>query len=73
MNLFDTDTDNITMNIDGKDIMMKHPICFGKVYDKWYVSKCGKVWSLHFKKVISGRPDSYGYWRLNINTPKGFW
>jgi hypothetical protein len=37
---------NITMNIDGKDIEMKPTICFDKVYDKWVVSKCGKVWSV---------------------------
>ena len=45
MNLFDMNSDVITMNIDGKDIEMKHPICSGKEYDRWLVSKCGKVWS----------------------------
>ena len=35
MNLFDMNSDVITMNIDGKDIEMRHPICYGKEYDKW--------------------------------------
>ena len=54
MNLFDLNSDIITMNIDGKDIEMKHPICFGKVYDKWLVSKCGKVWSFKWNKLLTG-------------------
>jgi hypothetical protein len=54
MNIFDLNTNNITMNIDGKDIEMKHPICYGKKYDKWLVSRCGKVWSLPKNKLIQG-------------------
>ena len=42
------------MNIDGKDIEMKPAICYGKVYDKWLVSECGKVWSVTGNKVLSG-------------------
>jgi hypothetical protein len=54
VNLFDMNSDNIIMNIDGKDIEMKPPICFGKVYDKWLVSECGKVWSVKKGKLIEG-------------------
>ena len=54
MNLFDLNSDNTVVNIGGKDIEMKHPICFGKVYDKWLVSECGKVWSLTNNKLIKG-------------------
>ena len=82
MNLFD-DTDNIIINIDGKDIEMKPAICHGKVYDKWYVSKCGKVWSLHFNRILKGS-ISYNYDKngrgrhvvfvsMKISTPIGFW
>ena len=53
MNLFDLNNDIITMNIDGKDMEMRHPICYGKQYDKWLVSECGKVWSIKNKKVLS--------------------
>jgi hypothetical protein len=53
-------SDNIIMNIDGKDIEMRYPICFGKVYDKWLVSECGKVWSLYYNKLIKGS-ISYSY------------
>ena len=60
MNLFDLNSDNTVMNIDGKDIEMKHPICFGKVYDKWLVSECGKVWSVKKSKLIEGH-KVYGY------------
>ena len=55
MSLFDLDNDNTVMNIDGKDIEMKPAICFGKVYDKWLVSKCAKVWSLHKNRQLSGQ------------------
>ena len=54
MNLFDMNSDVITMNIDGKDIEMKHPICYGKEYDRWLVSKCGKVWSVKKNKLLKG-------------------
>ena len=54
MNLFDMNSDKITMNIDGKDMEMKPAICFGKVYDKWLVSKCGKVWSMPRNKLLQG-------------------
>tara|TARA_R110000824_G_scaffold97745_1_gene233438 strand:- start:51 stop:584 length:534 start_codon:yes stop_codon:yes gene_type:complete len=57
MNLFDLNSDKIIYNIDGKDIEMKYPICFGKEYDRWLVSKCGKVWSLHFNKLIKGNKN----------------
>jgi hypothetical protein len=50
----DNDNDNITMNIDGKDIVMKHPICYDKEYDKWLVSECGKVWSFKYNKLLAG-------------------
>ena len=60
MNLFDFNNDNITMNIDGKDIEMRHPICFDKEYDKWLVSRCGKVWSVKKNKLIEGH-ISYSY------------
>ena len=57
VNLFDMNSDNIIMNIDGKDIEMKPAICFDKVYDKWLVSRCGKVWSLHKNRLLSGQGD----------------
>ena len=53
MNLFDMNSDNTIMNIDGKDIEMKPAICFGKVYDKWLVSKCGKVWSFKKNRLLN--------------------
>ena len=53
-------SDVITMNIDGKDIEMRHPICYGKEYDKWLVSKCGKVWSITYNKLMKGS-RSYHY------------
>ena len=59
MNLFDLNSDKIIYNIDGKDIEMKHPICFGKVYDKWLVSKCGKVWSLKWNKLLTGSKSQF--------------
>ena len=54
MNLFDLNNDIITMNIDGKDMEMRHPICYGKQYDKWLVSACGKLWSIKNKKCLAG-------------------
>ena len=54
MNLFDMNSDVITMNIDGKDIEMKPAMCHGKEYDRWLVSKCGKVWSKRNDKLIEG-------------------
>ena len=54
MNLFELNTNTTTMNIDGKDIEMKPAICYGKEYDKWLVSECGKVWSLHWNKMLLG-------------------
>ena len=54
MNLIDMNANDITMCIEGKDIEMKYPICFGKVYDKWLVSRCGKVWSMSRNKLIEG-------------------
>jgi len=55
VNLFDMNSDIITMNIDGKDIEMKPSICYDKVYDKWLVSECGKVWSFEKNKLIKGQ------------------
>ena len=81
MNLYDLNTDIITMNIDGKDIEMQHPICYGKVYDRWLVSKCGKVWSLTSNRLLKGKID-YDYKKegkrirgikVTIKTPIGFW
>ena len=66
MNLFDMNSDNTTMNIDGKDIEMKHPICFGKEYDRWLVSECGKVWSVGRKRLMKGH-KTYSY---NKNSKK---
>ena len=63
MNLFDMNSDVITMNIDGKDIEMKPAICYGKVYDKWLVSKCGKVWSRKHK-LLKG-------YRVYVHNKKG--
>jgi len=60
MNLFDMNSDKIIMNIDGKDIEMRPPICYGKVYDRWLVSECGKVWSVGTGKLIEGH-KVYGY------------
>jgi len=78
MNLYDMNNDNIIMNIDGKDIEMKHPICFGKTHNMWLVSRCGKVWSKYFKKRIYGRKVPYGsgkkhYMQFCISTDIGFW
>ena len=50
----DNDNDNITMNIDGKDVEMKLAICYGKEYDKWLVSECGKVWSFKKNRLMKG-------------------
>jgi hypothetical protein len=58
MNVFDLNNDEIIMNIDGKDIEMKYPICYGKVYDKWLVSKCGKVWSLSVHRILPGHKST---------------
>jgi hypothetical protein len=60
MNLYDMNSDNITMNIDGKDIEMKPTICYDKVYDKWLVSRCGKVWSVKKNKLLEGH-IAYSY------------
>ena len=57
MNLFDLNTDKIILNIAGKDIEMQPPICYGKEYDRWLVSKCGKVWSIKKNKLIAGHID----------------
>jgi len=82
MNLFDMNSDNITINIDGKDIEMKPTICFGKVYDKWGVSKCGKLWSIRFNRHIKGvacfirRKDgskNITCIKTFMSVPKGFW
>ena len=81
MNLYDLNSDNIIMNIDGKDIEMKPAICYGKVYDKWLVSKCGKIWSGSRNRLITGCKN-YQYSKegkrlreisLSLATPSGFW
>ena len=83
MNLFDMNSDNTTMNIDGKDIEMKPAICYDRVIDKWLVSKCGKIWSnaQGQNKLLSGRKH-YQYLKegktlvniqVNLKTPIGFW
>ena len=84
MNLYDLDSDKITMNIDGKDMEMKPAICYDRVIDKWLVSRCGKVWSSGqgFNKLISGR-KKYSYRKgnkrklrgieIHLKTPIGFW
>ena len=81
MNLFDLNSDNIVMNIDGEDIEMKHPICYDKVIDKWLVSKCGKVWSnVKNRLLLGGRNYDYNFStkrlrgiKLNLRTPIEFW
>ena len=78
MNIFDLNSDNITMNIDGKDIEMKPAICFGKEIDWWCVSKCGKVWSWRKNKLLkpcrghshTGRLNHMG---LTLRTEEDFW
>ena len=62
MNLFDMNSDVITVNIDGKDIEMKPAICFDRVIDKWLVSRCGKIWSngRGQNKLLSGK-KAYSY------------
>ena len=54
MNLIDMNANDITVCIDGRDIEMKYPICYGKVYEGWLVSKCGKIWSLKRNKLLMG-------------------
>jgi len=58
MDWFDLNMNIITMNIDGKDMEMKPAICYGKVYDKWLVSPCGKVWSLRYNRILAGCKSS---------------
>ena len=64
MNLFDMNSDAITVNIEGKDIEMKPAICYGKEYDKWLVSKCGKVWNVKKNKLLKG-------YRVYVHNKKG--
>ena len=63
MNLFDLNSDKIIYNIDGKDIEMKYSTCYGKVYEKWLVSKCGKVWSVSQKRFLKGSTSSYNSYK----------
>ena len=81
MNLYDLNNDNTIINIDGKDIEMKQPICYGKIYDKWLVSKCGKVWGVTSNRLLKGT-IVYNYKKegkrisavkLTIHAPIGFW
>ena len=69
MNLFDLDSDKIIYNIDGKDMEMKFAICYGKEYDNWLVSRCGKVWSIKKNKLITGQ-KRYAYNKDNIRKLK---
>ena len=64
MNLIDMNANDIIMCIEGKDIEMKYPICYGKVYDKWLVSRCGKMWSFKWNKLLTGA-KSYKYNKNN--------
>ena len=82
MNLIDMNANDITVCIEGKDIEMKHAICHGKEYDKWLVSKCGKIWSLTNNKLIKGskvfvrRKDGSRVttdMKTYMSVPKGFW
>ena len=82
MNLYDLNSDKITMNIDGQDIEMKPAICYGKEYAQWLVSKCGKVWSIRFNRLKKGTADfsrrkdgSKKIIRMKtfMSVPKGFW
>ena len=82
MNLYDLNSDIITMNIYGKDIEMKPAICFGKEYDKWLVSRCGVVWSIRFNRHIKGAPTfirrkdgskNITSMKTFMSAPKGFW
>ena len=83
MNLYDLNTNNITMNIDGKDMEMRTAICYGKEIDRWSVSRCGKVWSSGRgqNKLISGR-KMYSFTKegkhldgimICLKTQAGFW
>ena len=72
----DGDSDKITMIIDNKDMEMKPSICFGKEYDNWLVSKCGKVWSIKKNKILTPYKNirSHGtYHQYEIYAPEGFW
>jgi hypothetical protein len=60
MNLYNMNSDNTTMNINGIDIEMKPAICYGKKYDRWLVSECGKVWSVGKKRLMKGH-KTYSY------------
>ena len=75
MNLFDLNSDKIIYNIDGRDIEMKPAICFDKVYDKWMVSKCGKVWSLKQKqnRILGGQKTTSGHIQYQTTSPIDFW
>ena len=66
MNLIDMNANDIIVCIEGKDIEMKYPICHGKVYDSWLVSRCGKMWSMKKNCIITGQ-KSYAY-RKNTKT-----
>ena len=69
----DNDNDNITMNINGKDIEMKPAICYGKVYDKWLVSECGKVWSLKYNRKLVCQKSTSGHTQYATCTSIDFW
>jgi len=74
MNLFDMNTNTITMNIDGKDIEMKPAICYGKVYDKWLVSECGKVWSIGNNRFLRGSiRDGYSIYDITTSVNAPLW
>ena len=75
MNLIDMNANDITICIEGKDIEMKYPICHGKVYDGWLVSKCGKVWSIPTNRLLkgslSGTPRNYV--QMKFYSDESFW
>ena len=78
MNLYDLNSDNITMNIEGKDIEMKPAILYGQVYDKWLVSKCGKVWSWPKNRLLKPTKSftytgRLAFIQLKLRGPEGFW
>lgn len=75
MNLIDMNVNDITMCIEGKDIEMKHAICYGKVFDSWLVSKCGKIWSIPKNSLLTGAlsGSKRNYVKVGIRTDESFW
>ena len=75
MNLIDMNANDITVCIEGKDMEMKHAICFGKVFDSWLVSRCGKVWSIPNNRLLKGSlsGSKRNYLNMGIRTDESFW